>query len=292
MIIGNTILKELKTIYYGPQDYEINESYSQGFYEGPSPRVYGDSIYLNHQDSHLLGVDLKANNNTVEVHASEFLISTGKYDSGICDFDEKSVKMLCDKYGFIKTDKFKNHFYTVIDSIKELDIKIKVGQMLTALMTLYLTEHHEYDIKTGLEDEYNCYYIQRNYTLGKIDIKTVRDYLKNHDWVFKIEDTDTGFEVETVFVDSTGTPLKISVYPSNHGVFLSSDHNYQELSKVKDIDNILATFYCEDCSYLGYNKIESKIEEKNELCYFEFLVFVMLIAENVPFFNEFIKNLK
>ncbi len=47
-----------------------------------------------------------------------------------------------------------------------------------------------------------------------------------------IEDTKNGFDVETVFIDSKGEPLKISAYLSEFGVYLATDHNYQELSKI------------------------------------------------------------
>ncbi len=105
----------------------------------------------------------------------------GSCDSGIQDFDEKVVQMVCDKYGLIKTDKFKNHFYTTIDSIKESDIKVKVGQMLTAAMALYFLEPQPNSIDAWLSDETNYYWVRRDCTLGKIDIETVREYLKNHD---------------------------------------------------------------------------------------------------------------
>ena len=235
---------------------------------------------------------MKLKDNTVEVHIGKETLYAGSCDSGIQDFDEKVIQLVCDKYGFIRTDKFKNHFYTTINSVNESVIKTKVGQMLTAGMTLYLLERKPDSIDLLLSDESYYYWVRRDFTFGKIDIKTVRDYLKNHDWVMNIEDTENGFDVETVFVDSKGEPLKISAYSSDYGVFLATDHNYQELSKIENIDNILSCFSCERCGYLGYEKVECKIEQEKELYFFEELIAVMLIAENVPVFEEFMKQYK
>ena len=292
MNVGEIILKKLKTMYYGPRDYEIRQYYLQGFYEEPNPRVYGDSLYLNYQNYPYLCLDMKLKDNTVEVHIGKETLYAGSCDSGIQDFDEKVIQLVCDKYGFIRTDKFKNHFYTTINSVNESVIKTKVGQMLTAGMTLYLLERKPDSIDLLLSDESYYYWVRRDFTFGKIDIETVRDYLKNHDWVMNIEDIENGFDVETVFVDSKGEPLKISAYSSDYGVFLATDHNYQELSKIENIDNILSCFSCERCGYLGYEKVECKIEQEKELFFFEELIAVILIAENVPVFEEFMKQYK
>ena len=128
--------------------------------------------------------------------------------------------------------------------------------------------------------------------IWKSQTVTVKDYLENHDWVMNIKDAENGFEVETVFADSNGNPLKISVYEDKYGVYLATDHNYQELSKIKNIDEILSSFSCERCGYLGYDKIETKIEQENELFFFEELMSVILIAENAPVFEFFMKKPK
>ncbi len=129
-------------------------------------------------------------------------------------------------------------------------------------------------------------------TYGKINIQEVKQYLSKHDWILNVEDTETGFDAETVFVSSNGQSLKISVYENEFGVYLASDHNYHELSKLENVDSVLGYFDCERCGYLGYDKYECKIETKRQLVLLKWLVATMLIAENIPTFEVFMKNMK
>lgn len=297
MIKGKIIFEKLCNLYDKPKsDFDTccaddYFTYPKSRFDGYISDNYGE-LSLDFQGRPFVRLDVERKDNSVEVHV-------GVTDVNLTDIkkvDEKIIQTLCNKYGFIQTDKFPNHFYTVIDSISEEDIKTKVGQIFTTTMFVGFMDFYIDAIYQFIkEDDY--FYINRDCcpggnTYGKIDILAAKEYFKKHDWVLNIEDTETGFEIETVFVGDNGQTLKISVYEDKFGVYLASDHNYQELSKLENVDGVVGYFNCEMCGYLGYDKYECKIETASELWFIEEIIQVMLIAQNIPIFEEFMKNFK
>jgi len=275
---------------------------------GPRPRSYTHDrenavLYLNYNDGDLdpiLCLDVKSGSDSVEVHVSEW-----EHKNAVESVDEHIIEMLCKKYGFIKTDKFRNHFYTKIDSDEEIEIKAKAGQMLNATAFVYLVDWVISDIVDTIENE-DDFYMFRGCARENYNIKMVRERLKKHDWVFDINDTENGFDIETVFADSKGKPLKLSAYQEGKCIYLSCGHKYKELSKLENVDKILGYYCCELSGYLGHDKYECIIDNYGVLIdnkyglessadkyidyYFQRICTVMLIAENLPTFKEFLKN--
>lgn len=306
---------KLTTLYDNPY-IDMSDIYDErvGYWWeewGPRPRSYTDdkesaSLYLNHQNGDLepiLCLDIKSGSDSVEIHVSKSIWWYHK--NAVESVDEQIVQMLCKKYGFIKTDKFRNHFYTQIDSDEETEIKTKVGQMLNATAFVYLMDWSISSVADAIEDE-DDFYMFRGCARENYNIEMVKDRLKRHDWTFDIKDTKNGFDVETVFADSKGKPLKISAYQEGKCVYLSCGHKYKELSKLENVDKILGYHTCELSGYLGRDKYECMIENYGTLrnneyglkdsadrCidfYFQQICTVMLIAENLPTFKRFLKN--
>lgn len=295
--------------------YEIYDERIGFWWEewGPRPRLYTNDkesaeLYLNHSDGELqpiLCLDVKSGSDSVEVHVSESIWWYVK--NTVQSTDEKIVQMLCEKYGFIKTDKFRNHFYTKIDSDEETELKAKVGQMLSATAFVYLMDWLIPSVADTIENE-DDFYMFRGCARENYNIKMVRDRLRRHDWVFDINDTENGFDIETVFADSKGKPLKLSAYKEGKCVYLSCGHKYKELSKLENVDKILGYYRCELSGDLELDKYECMIENHGTLIdnkyglessaneyidfYFQQICTVMLIAENIPIFEEFMKNFK
>ncbi len=275
---------------------------------GPRPRSYTHNkenavLYLNHQNGDLepiLCLDIKSGSDSVEVHVSEW-----EHKNAVESVDEQIVQMLCKKYDFIKTDKFRNHFYTKIDSDEEAEIKAKVGQMLNATAFVYLMDWSIASVADAIEDE-DDFYMFRGCVRENYNIEMVKERLKRHDWTLNIKDTENGLNIETVFADSKGKPLKLSAYQEGKCVYLSCGHKYKELSKLENIDKILGYHSCELSSYLGRDKYECMIEnygilrnneyglkDSADKCidfYFQQICTVMLIAENLPTFKKFLKT--
>ena len=275
---------------------------------GPRPRSYTHDnenavLYLNYNDGNLrpiLCLDVKSSSDSVEVHVSEW-----EHNNAVESVDEYIIEMLCKKYGFIKTDKFRNHFYTQIDSDEETEIKEKVGQMLNATAFVYLVDWVISSIVDAIENE-DDFYMFRGSARENYNIEMVKDRLKRHDWTFNIKDTENGFDIETVFADSKGKPLKLSAYQEGKCVYLSCGHKYKELSKLENVDKILGCYSCELSGYLGRDNYECIIDNYGTLIdneyglkssaddyidyYFQRICTVMLIAENLPVFKRFLKN--
>ena len=307
------IFDKLTTLYDNPY-IDMSDIYDErvGYWWeewGPRPRYYTDDkesaeLYLNYNDGELnpiLCLDIKSGSDSVEVHVSKNI--WWHYKNTVESTDENIVQMLCDKYGFIKTDNFRNHYYTKIDSTEEAEIKAKVGQMLNATAFVYLIDWLISSVVDTIENEED-FHMSRGRARENYNIQMVRDRLKRHDWVLDINDTENGFDIETVFADSKGKPLKLSAYQEGKCVYLSCGHNYQNLLKLENIDKILGYYNCD--VYAKFEKYECKIDNHGTLMdnnyelnssasewidyYFQQICMVMLIAENIPIFKEFLKN--
>ena len=308
MTIGEIIIKKIYKIY---DESFIRDDYYDamikfGYWDGPMPRVSGSPsdetiyLYLNEpeESTPFICLSVERTDKTVEVHLAKIINDLG-YETYLQCADEKIIKRLCEKYGLIMGNRFKNHFYTIIDSVNETDIKIKVGYMLTVAAFAWLLYSRCKNLNEYIADEYNYFSISReccpyanSSSKGLITIEEVKEYFKKHDWVFSVTDTKTGFDVETVFVNKKGKPLKLSVYDSKFGVYLSSNQNYSALCKLENVDKILGFFDCERCDYLGYKKFECKMEVELHLFFFYSIITVMLIAENLAIFKTFLKDEK
>ena len=252
-MIGSAIINKLTNIYTKQIEYREGDYY----------------FYAHYQD--LLPIPLEIKDNCVEFHSSDIL----DYVSG------RVVRMLCNKYGILEKDDYKNHCYIVVDTLDEIAIKAKVGKFLTAVMSAYIFNERKEIIETYKNEEE---FIMSRYSKISLDMNKVKNYLSENYWAQNIKDIEKGFEVETVLADEKGKPFKVLVTDEDTGVYVSTNHNYKKLLKMKDIESVLGYFYCE--YYEKFNRFECQLLSANEIkIYIEFIISVLLIAENIPAFQ-------
>jgi len=247
--------------------------------------IYGEKIklregnyyfYVDYQD--YLPIPLEIKDNCVEFHSSDIL----DYVSG------RVVRMLCNKYGILEKDDYENHCYIVVDTLDEIAIKAKVGKFLTAVMSAYIFNERKEIIETYKNNE-EKFVMLRDGRIS-LDMVKVRDYLSKNYWVQNIKDIEKGFEVETILTDEKGKLFKVLVTDEGDtGIYISTNHNYKKLLKMKDIENVLGYFSCE--FYEELNRFECKpTSEKFVVYYLEDIISVLLIAENIPAFQVAIES--
>ena len=245
--------------------------------------IYGEKIklregnyyfYTHYQYS--LPIPLEIKDNCVEFHSSDIL----DYVSG------RVVRMLCNKYGIIEKDDYKNHCYMVIDTLDEIAIKAKVGKFLTAVMSAYIFNENIDIIEIYKNDEE---FIMDRYGKIKTDMNKVKGYLLENKWTQNIKDIEKGFEVETVLADEKGKPFKVLVTDEDTGVYVSTNHNYKKLLKMKDAESVLGYFKCEFFEELNRFECQLKLEDSVEY-FIEFIITILLIAENIPAFQVTIES--
>lgn len=257
-MIGSAIINKLKEIYSKQIEYREGNYY----------------FYVHYQ--YLLPIPLEIKDNCVEFHSSDLL-----------DYVSASVvRMLCNKYGILEDNDYKNHCYIVIDTLDEIAIKAKVGKFLTAVMSAYIFNENIEIIEIYKNDEE---FIMDRYGKIKTDMNKVKGCLLENKWAQNIKDIEKGFEVKTVLADEKGKPFKVLVTDEDTGVYISTNHNYKKLLKMKDAESVLGYFRCE--YFEKFNRFECQLKLEDSVEYFiEFIITILLIAENILAFQVTIGN--